>query len=47
VLHRVTAGQWGNVAAAGLEQAADALRLDQAGFTAYSPGALTGAVPAS
>jgi hypothetical protein len=48
VLHRVTSGQWGNVAtAAGLEQAAGALRLGQASFTAYSPGALTGAVPAS
>jgi len=48
VLHRVTSGQWGNVAtAAGLNQAADALGLGTARFTAYSPGALTGAVPAS
>ena len=48
VLHRVTAGQWGDVATtASLERAAGALRLDQARFTAYSPGALTGAVPAS
>ena len=47
LLQRVTAGQWGNVAtAASLEQAADALRLDPANFTDYSPGALTGAVPA-
>jgi hypothetical protein len=48
VLHRVTAGQWGNVAtAASLQQAAGALRLDPARFTSYSPGALTGAVPAN
>jgi hypothetical protein len=47
VLHRVTAGQWGSVAtAASLEQAAGALRLDPARFTAYSPAALTGAVAA-
>ena len=48
VLHRVTAGQWGDVAtAASLEQAAGALGLDLAHFASYSPGALTGAVPAS
>ena len=48
VLHRVTSGQWGDVAtAASLEQAADALGLGLAHFTAYSPGTLTGAVPAS
>jgi hypothetical protein len=48
LLQRVTAGQWGNVAtAASLQQAADALRLDPANFTDYSPGPLSGAVPAS
>jgi len=47
VLHRVTAGQWGDVAtAASLEQAADATNLGPANFTSYYPGALTGAVPA-
>jgi hypothetical protein len=48
VLRRVTAGQWGDVAtAASLERAATALNLDPAHFTGYSPGQLTGAVPAS
>jgi hypothetical protein len=48
LLKRVTSGQWGDVAtAASLEQAAAGLHLDPAHFTGYSPGALTGAVPAS
>ncbi|MGH3252697.1 MAG: hypothetical protein ACRDOI_41670 [Trebonia sp.] len=47
VLRRVTAGQWGDAAAtASLERAATALHLDPAHFANYSPGALTGAVPA-
>jgi hypothetical protein len=47
LLQRVTTGQWGNAAtAASLEQAATALKLDSAHFVAYSPAALTGAVPA-
>lgn len=46
VMHRVTAGHWGNVAtAASLEQAADATNLGPARFTGYYPGKLTGAVP--
>jgi hypothetical protein len=48
LLQRVTTGQWGDVATtAGLEQAATALHLDPAHFAGYSPGQLTGAVPAS
>jgi hypothetical protein len=44
LLRRVTTGQWGDAATtAGLEQAATALQLDQAHFTTYSPGQLTGA----
>ena len=47
VEYRVATGQWGSVAtAAGLERAATSLNLDQARFTDYSPGELTGAVPA-
>ena len=47
LLQRVTTGQWGNAAtAASLEQTATALKLDSAHFVAYSPAALTGAVPA-
>jgi alpha-beta hydrolase superfamily lysophospholipase len=48
VLQRVTSGQWGEAATpASLQRAAGALGLDPAHFTAYSPGALTGAVPAN
>lgn len=48
VLQRVTSGQWGDAATpASLQRAAGALGLDPAHFTAYSPGALTGAVPAN
>lgn len=44
VMHRVTAGQWGNAAtAASLEAAATALNLGPARFTDYTPGPLTGA----
>jgi hypothetical protein len=47
VMHRVTTGQWGNVAtAASLEQAAAAAGLGPAHFTSYVPGELTGSVPA-
>jgi hypothetical protein len=47
VLYRVTTGPWDNVAtAASLEQAATALNLGAAHFTRYSPGELTGQVPA-
>jgi hypothetical protein len=47
VLARVTSGQWGSVATpASLQQRAAALKLDPAHFVAYSPGPLTGAVPA-
>ncbi len=46
IMHRVTRGQWGNVAtAASLEQAAEATGLGQAHFANYYPGPLTGAVP--
>jgi hypothetical protein len=46
VLHRVTAGHWGNVAtAASLQQAATALNLGAARFADYRPGELTGEVP--
>jgi len=46
LMHRVTTGQWGNVAtAASLEQAATALNLGPARFVSYYPGNLTGAVP--
>jgi hypothetical protein len=46
VMHRVTTGQWGNVAtAASLEQAATALNLGPARFADYHPGNLTGSVP--
>ena len=45
IMHRVTTGQWGNVAtAASLEQAADATNLGPANFTRYYPGVLTGAM---
>jgi alpha-beta hydrolase superfamily lysophospholipase len=48
LLQRVATGQWGSVAtAASLEQRATALKLDPAHFVAYSPAALTGAVPGS
>jgi hypothetical protein len=48
VLQRVTSGQWGSLAtAATLQRSADALDLDSAHFTTYSPGSLTGAVPAN
>jgi hypothetical protein len=48
VLQRVTSGQWGSLAnAASLQRAADALDMDPAHFTTYSPGQLTGAVPAN
>jgi hypothetical protein len=48
VLRRVTSGQWGDLAtAASLQRAAEALGAGPASFTSYSPGALTGAVPAS
>ena len=47
IMHRVTTGQWGNVAtAASLEQAADATGLGPASYVNYYPGELTGAVPA-
>jgi len=47
IMHRVTTGQWGDVAtAASLEQAAEATNLGPANFTSYYPGELTGAVPA-
>jgi hypothetical protein len=47
VLHRVSTGQWDNVAtASSLEAAATALNLGPARFTSYDPGRLTGAVPA-
>jgi hypothetical protein len=46
LMHRVSTGQWDNVATpASLEQAADAMNLGPAHFTGYSPGKLTGAVP--
>jgi hypothetical protein len=47
ITQRVTTGHWGNVAtAASLEQAAAATGLGPANFTNYSPGELTGSVPA-
>ncbi len=48
ILHRVTTGQWGNVAStASLEASATALNLGPARFVNYRPGELTGAVPSS
>ena len=47
LLRRVSTGQWDDVATtASLQRAATALELDPAHFTGYSPGQLTGAVPA-
>jgi hypothetical protein len=47
IMHRVTTGHWGDVAtAASLERAAEATKLGPANFVNYSPGRLTGAVPA-
>jgi hypothetical protein len=48
VLQRVTSGQWGDAAEPdSLQRAAAAVGAGTAHFTSYSPGALTGAVPAS
>ena len=47
ILQRVTTGHWGDVAtAASLEQAAAATGLGPANYTDYTPGDLTGSVPA-
>jgi hypothetical protein len=47
ITQRVTTGHWANVAtAASLEQAAAASDLGPASFANYSPGELTGSVPA-
>ena len=48
LLQRVITGQWGELATPdSLGKLADALHLDPARFTAYSPGPLTGAVTGS